>query len=144
MLFLAIFLVLEMLKFWSVNYVRSVNYTFILNMSEILDNIYIWVFPIKSKSVLLLVLVEYMLYRYFTQNCTFCTFWMLKILVLRRKNVENLLRFMYLFCPKNGAFDYTETFITQEWLVVEGCPNPRWITFVILYRLVYNIRPHLN
>ena len=113
-------------------------------MSEILDNIYIWVFSIKSKNVLLLALVEYILCRYFTQDCIFCTFWMLKILVLWRKNVENLLRFVYLFCPKNGAIDYKETFITQEWLVVEGCPNPCWITFLILYRLVYNIRPHLN
>ena len=56
-------------------YARSVNYTFILDMSEILDNIYIWVFSINSESVLLLALVKYMLCSHFTQNCIFCTFW---------------------------------------------------------------------
>ena len=63
MLFLAIFPDLEMLKFW------SVNYTFILDMSEIFDNIYIWVFSVNSESVLLLALVKYMLCSHFTQNC---------------------------------------------------------------------------
>ena len=113
-------------------------------MSEILDNIYIWVFLVKIESVLLLALVKYMLCSHFTQNCIFCTFWRLKILVLWRKIVENLLIFVYLFCPKNGAIDFTKTFITQEWLVVESCPTPRWITFLMLYRLVYNIRSHFN
>ena len=113
-------------------------------MSEILDNIYIWVFSINSESVLLLALVKYMLCSHFTQNCIFCTFWRLKILVLWRKIVENLLIFVYLFCPKNGAIDFTKTFITQKWLVVESCPTPRWITFLMLYQLVYNIRSHFN
>ena len=85
-----------------------------------------------------------MLYSHFTQNCIFCTFWRLKILVLWGKIVENLLIFVYLFCPKNGAIDFTKTFITQEWLVVESCPTPRWIAFLMLYRLVYNIRSHFN
>ena len=40
-------------------YARSVNYTFILDMSEILDNIYIWVFSVNSESVLLSALVKY-------------------------------------------------------------------------------------
>ena len=52
-----------MLKFW------SVNYTFILDMSKILDNIYIWVFLVNIESVLLLALVRYMLCSHFTQNC---------------------------------------------------------------------------
>ena len=94
-------------------------------MSEILDNIYIWVFLVNIESVLLLALVKYMLCSHFTQNCIFCTFWRLKILVLWRKIVENLLIFVYLFCPKNGTTDFTKTFITQEWLVAESCPTPR-------------------
>ena len=101
----------------------------VLDMSEILDNIYIWVFSINSEIVLLLALVKYMLCSHFTQDCIFCTFWRLKILVLWQKIVENLLIFVYLFCPKNDAIDFTKTFITQEWLVVESCPTPRWITF---------------
>ena len=38
-------------------------------MSEILDNIYIWVFLVNIESVLLLALVRYILYSHFTQNC---------------------------------------------------------------------------
>ena len=85
-----------------------------------------------------------MLYSHFTQNCIFCTFWRLKILVLWRKIVQNLLIFVYLFCPKNSTTDFTKIFITEEWLVVESCPTPRWIAFLMLYRLVYNIRSHFN
>ena len=134
-----------MIKFWSVNYIcQSVNYTFILDMSEILDNIYISVFSINSESALLLTLIKYMLCSHFTQNCIFCTFWRLKIVVLWRIIVEILLIFVYLFCPKNGAMDFTKSFITQEWLVVESCPTPRWITFLMLCRLVCNLRSHFN
>ena len=87
-------------------------------MSEILGNICIWVFSRNSESVLLLALVKYMLCSHFIQNCIFCTFWRLKIFDLGRKIVENLLIFVYLFCPKTGAIDFTKTFITQEWLVI--------------------------
>ena len=103
-------------------------------MSEILDNIFLWVFSIKSESILLLALVKYMFCSHFTQNCIFCTFLRQKTLVLWQKIVENLLIFVYLFCPKNGAIDFTKPFITQEWLVVGSCPTPRWITFLMLYR----------
>ena len=45
---------------------------------------------------------------------------------------------------KNDAIDCTKNFINQEWLVVESCPTARWIAFLMLYWLVYNIRSHLN
>ena len=38
-------------------------------MSEILDNIYIWVFLVNIESALLLALVKYMLCSHFTQHC---------------------------------------------------------------------------
>ena len=38
-------------------------------MSEILDNIFIWVFLVNIESVLVLALVRYMLCSHFTQNC---------------------------------------------------------------------------
>ena len=38
-------------------------------MSEIFDNIYIWVFLVITESVLLLALVRYMFCSHFTQNC---------------------------------------------------------------------------
>ena len=93
--------------------------------------IYIWLFLVNIESVLLLALVKYMLCSHFTQNFFF-TFWRLKIHVLWRKIVENLLIFVYLFCPKNDAIDFTKTFITQEWLVVESCPTPHWIAFLMI------------
>ena len=37
-------------------------------MSEILYNIYIWVFLVNSESVLLLAFVKYILYSYCTEN----------------------------------------------------------------------------
>ena len=83
-------------------------------MSEILDNIYIWVFLVNIESVLLLALVKYMLCSHFTQNCIFCTFWRLKILVLWQKIVQNLLIFVYLFSSKNSTIDFTKTFIIQK------------------------------
>ena len=43
-------------------------------MSQILDNIYIWVFLVNSKSVVHLALVKYMLFSHFTQNYIFLYF----------------------------------------------------------------------
>ena len=48
------------------------------------------------------------------------------------------------FAQKNSTIDFTKTFITKEWLVVESCPTPCWIALLMLYRLVYNIRSHFN
>ena len=114
-------------------------------MSEIFDNIYIWMFLVNIESVLFLALVKYMLCSHFTQNCILLYFLEAKNpYILWQKIVENLLIFLYLFCQKNGATDFTKTFITQEWMVVESCPTPRWIAFLMLYRLMYNIRSHFN
>ena len=92
-------------------------------MPEILDNIYIWMVLVNIESVLLLALVKYMLCSHFTQNYFFWYFLEAKILILWRRIIENLLIFVYLFCPKTGAIDFTKTSITQEWLVVESCPT---------------------
>ena len=40
-------------------------------MSEILDNIYIWVFLVNRESALLLTFVKYMLCNHFTQSWFF-------------------------------------------------------------------------
>ena len=61
-----------------------------------------------------------------------------------QKLVKNHLTFLYLFCPKNGAIDFRKAFITQEWLFRESCPTPLWIAFLMLYRLMHNIRSHFN
>ena len=134
-----------MLKFWSVNYTCQVcKLQFYLGHVRNFGQVYIWVFSINSECVLLLALVKYMLCSRFSQNCIFGTFWRLKILALWQKIVENLFIFVYLFCPKNGAINFTKTFITQEWLVEESSSTPRWITFLMLHRLVYNLPCHFN
>ena len=71
-------------------------------MSDTLDNIYIWVFLVSIESVLHLALVKYMLYNHFTQNCSLLYFLEAKNPILRRKIVENLLIFVYLFSTKTA------------------------------------------
>ena len=109
-------------------------------MSEILDNIYIWVFLVNIESVLLLALVKYMLCSHFTQNCILLYFLEAKNPYFVTKNCWKSFYICVFILSKNGAIDFTKTFITQERLVVECCPTPRWIAFFMLYRLVYNIR----
>ena len=46
---------------------------------------------------------------------------------------------MYLFFPKNSKTDFRKSSITLEWLVVDSCPTPHWIAFLMLYWLVWNI-----
>ena len=108
-------------------------------MSEILDSIFIWVFLVNSESVLLLPFVKYMFFSHCTQKMYFFYFLEAKKPFLWRKSVQNLFICVYLFCPKNSRFDFRKTFKTQEYLFVESCPTPRWITFLNLYRLVLNI-----
>ena len=123
--------------FWSVIYICQV-------CKYCQGNIYIWVFLVNSETVLLLAFVKYMLYSHCTENCIFCTFWRLQTLVLWRKIVQILLIFVYLFCSKNSTIDSRKTPITQERLVVESCMTPRWIAFLMFYRLVYNIHSYFN
>ena len=52
--------------------------------------------------------------------------------------------FVYLFYPKNSTIDSRKTSLIQERLVVGSCRIPDWIAFVMLYRLVYNVRSHFN
>ena len=93
-------------------------------MSQILDNIYIWVFFVNSESVLLLAFVKYMLYSDCTENCIFGTFWRLKTLVLWWKMVQDLLIFVDLFRPKNSTIDSRKTSITPGAVGRRKLPNP--------------------
>ena len=43
------------------------------------------------------------------------------------------------FYPENSRTSTRKTSITDKWLVVESCPFPRWITFLIFCGLVYDI-----
>ena len=98
-------------------------------MFKILDNIYIWVFLVNIESVLFLALVRYMLCSRFTQNC-------ILLYILEAKNpyfvTKNCWKSSYIcvfVLSKNGTIDFTKTLTTQERLVVESCPTPRWIPF---------------
>ena len=144
LLFLAIFPDLEMLQFWFVNYKwQFCKLFYILDMSEILDNIYVWVFLVNSKSVLILSFVKYTLYSHCTQNCSFAILGGWKPLFCD-KNLQNLLIFAYSFSPKNSTAASRKISMTQKLLVVESFPTPYSITFVMRYRLVYNMRSHFN
>ena len=59
LLFLEIFFDLEMMI--SDLCARCINYTFILDISEIAETIYIWVLPKGSESVLLSAFIKYTL-----------------------------------------------------------------------------------
>ena len=73
--FLAIFLIWKCYSFGlKIVYARSINYTSIFDLSEILDNIYIWVLLVNSRSVLLLAFVKFMFYSHCIDNCIFLYF----------------------------------------------------------------------
>ena len=112
-------------------------------MSEILDNVYIWVFLVNIESVLLLVLVTYMLCSHFTQSCILLFFLEAKNPYFVTKNVESSYICVFILTKKRRDW-FPKTFITQEWLVVESFPSPRWIAFSMFYWLVYNIRSPFN
>ena len=68
----------------------------------------------------------------------------MKILVLSRKIIENLLIFMHSSFPKKCNICSRKTVITWERLVIGSCATTRWIAFSMLYRMVYKITSHWN
>ena len=100
---------------WSVNNICQVYKLYF--SSEHVQNFgqyfYLSVF-VKQLVCPILAFVIYMLYSHCTQNCILCTFQRLKTLVLRLKDIENLLIFVHLFCPKNSKIDSRETSLTQD------------------------------
>ena len=80
-------------------------------MTEILGNIY-------GKSIAIVF-----------RNAFFCTFWRLWDPVVFFL-MENFSKSSYIFFyPKNSRTASRKIAITQEWLVMEGCPTPRWVAF---------------
>ena len=126
LLFLRVFPDLEMIQFWTVNYAYQVCklYFYFRHVPNFVQCL-LWVFSVNIESVLLLASVKFTLYRKI-----FC-----------RKVVQNLLIFVYLFCLKYTSTDSGKNSITQEWLALESCPIPRWIAFLMLYRLAYKNTP---
>ena len=71
---------------------------------------------------------------------TFLSLW--KIVFLQ-KIFQNLI-YMFSLYPKNSRTGSRKNTLTQEWLVVESCPTPYWVMFLIICRLVYDISSHLS
>ena len=83
-----------------------------------------------------------MWYSHCTEICIFLYFLeAIKPLFFDEKLFKILL---YSFSSQNCTIYVRKTSVTQEWLVVESCPTPCWIAFLMLYGLVYNIRTYFN
>ena len=105
--------------------------------------IYISVILVKSESVLLLVFVKYTLWPLYLK-LFFLYFLEAKNPCFLTKNYSKSCYICVLIFSKNRTIDSGKTSITREWLVVESCPTLRWITFLLLYRLGYNIPSSLT
>ena len=118
-------------------------------MSKVLGNIHVWVFLVNSESVLLLALVKYMLYNHFTQNCIFLYFSEAKspCFVTKNRWKSSYICVFILSKKRPNRFrkkHHSSGIFDRGNLPVETCPTPRWITFLIFYRLVYNKCSHFN
>ena len=135
-----------MLQFWSVNYIYQVCklHIYFEHVQNFGQYLYLSILSKQLKFPTFSFCLNICRIAILLKSIFLCTFWRLKILALWRKIAQNLLIFAYLFRPKNRTIDFTKTFMNQQWLAVESCPNPRWIAFLMLYRLVYNIRSHFN
>ena len=96
-----------------------------LNMSKILGNIY-------DRSIVIVF-----------GTVVFSSFWSLWNHFFWQKKFQNII-FLFSFSPKNSKTGSRKTSITQELLAIESCPTPRWVTFLIFCRLVYDVSSHLN
>ena len=144
--FLAIFPDLEMLQFWSVNYIFQAYklYFYFGHVRNFGQHLYLSVFS-KQWKCQLLAFVKYMLYSHCTENCIFCTFWRLKTLVLWRKIFQNLLIIGYLCCPKNSTIDSKKNFHNSGTTGCRKLPDPSMICiFNALLSLVYNSHSYFN
>ena len=139
-LFLAIFLDLEMLPFWSINYKGQVCklYLYFGHVQNFGQCLYLSVFSEQWKCPTF-SFVQYMLYSHCIDNSIFCTFWRPKTLVLSRKMFKTFLYLLFIL-SKNSTVDPRKTSITQEPSVVEISSTPCWIAFLMLSWFVYNIR----
>ena len=60
------------------------------------------------------------------------------------RNIFQNLIFIFSFYSKNSRTGSRKTSITQELLVIESCPAPSWVTFLMFCWLVYDISSQLN
>ena len=113
-------------------------------MSEILDNIYIWVFSINSESALLLALVKCMLCSHFTQNCIFLYFLEAKNPCFVTKNCSKS-SYICVFILSKKQHNWFYTNLHNIGMV--GCrklPNPSLNCIFNALSIGINIRSHFN
>ena len=75
---------------------------------------------------------------------TVCFWYLLKILETFEEKSLKFFLYFYFFCLKNSRTGCRKTSITRDWLVADNCLTPRWIEFLMFYRLAYNIPSHFN
>ena len=112
-----------------------------MNMSEILDNIYIWVFLVNNESVLRLALVKYMLCSHFTQNCILLYF-------LEAKNpyfvTKNCWKSCVFILSKKQLNWFHKNLHNSGMVGRRKLHDPSLNRILMLYRLVYNICSHFS
>ena len=82
-----------------------------------------------------------MLFSHFTQNCIFLYFFEAKNPYFVTKNCWKS-SYICVFILSRKRRNWFHKNPHNSGTV--GCPTPRWIAFLMLYRLVYNIRSHFN
>ena len=113
-----------------------------MDVSEIFDIIYIWVSLVNSKSALLLTFGQYMLYSHFTQNCNFYFFYFLEVknpCFVTRNCSKSSYICLFILSKKQLNWFYKNLYNSAE-----RCRTSRWIEFLMLYQLLYNIRSPFN
>ena len=112
-------------------------------MSEILDNIYIWVFLVNIESVLLLALVKYVLCSHFTQKYILYFLEANNPYFVTKRCWKSSYICVFILSKKRRKW-FHKNLHNSGLVGLESWPTPLWIAFLMLYQLVYNIRSHFN
>ena len=116
-------------------------------MSEILDNVYIWVFLVNIDSVLHLALVRYMMCSHFTQNCIFLYFLDAKNPYFVTKNCSKTFYISVFILSKKRRNWFHKNPHNPGTVGRSKLPSSslnRIVNVLLMNRLVYNICSHFN
>ena len=126
---------------------RSVNYTFILDMSKILDNIFVWVFSVNSESILLLAAVKYK-FIVIVLKTTFLYFLEAKNPCFVTKNCWKSSYICLSILSQNRAINFSKNLQNSGMVGRRKLPDPllncMMVRWPFILWLLYNIRSHFN
>ena len=134
-----VWICMEMLSLWSVNYICQVCklYFFfghVRNFGQVL--------LVNIESALLLALVKYMLCSPFTQNCILLYFLETKNPYFVTKNFWKSSYICVFILSKKWDNWFHKNLHNSGMVGGRKLPDPRWITFLMPYRLVYSMHSH--